>query len=511
MPDIYTSPGPQNPNVPSLQYRLATAIDALRGRIPAPAKVATPSAPEPPPQVKVGSDPEGRAFADANYVAAYYRNFEEIFKGGVTRQARYQDYTLMDTDVIAAMLDAVVDACLVSDDGSEVGFKVEAKAKYQNIIDGIISELDLTAWIREILRETLKYGDNFVGAVFDEYWNIRDYDNPPPNQMWAFTDQHLRLLSGSELVNGVRMGQAYQQKTAALSTVAGWYPWEMFHLKYWPAKRALYSTKSFLEDIRPIWYKLKVMDEAIVINRMTRAFPRGLHTLDMTGKAAEEARAAMDGYVRDFTKKKLTNNEYVRDTPAVDEDIFLSTGYRTGPDGKLYPNLNNVQLLDPRNTALKMDDVNYLSKKLFARVTSELVGILPDRNDISMQDIAMGRFFAYCQSAILERQLLRPLFNLGLALKGYRPQPDDYRIIFPSVQMRASWKYADASFRQSMSDGNSIEQGLISRKYVAQQKYGLSDADWEAMKAEIKKERDEIGDIPRGTNAGLQRVGNNSA
>lgn len=519
MPDPYSNynqPGDwvAPPTPPSLQYRLSAAIAAIRGRVPAGAAPRQPVAPQPPDGQKTqDSSPEARGWPDANYLAAMYRQWTELFQFGFTRQRRYTDYSLMDTGQTAALLDAVVDAVLVSDDGQLLGFKVEAKAKYQNIIDQICHDLNLQFRLREILRDTLKNGDNFVPPVFDDYWNIRDLENPPPAQMWVFVDPHNRLLTGTEkmLLNGeeAQVGRAYQQKNLALTTVAGWQPFEMFHLKYAPKKNLIYSEKSMLEDIRADWYKLKFIEEALVMHRLTRASPRYDRIFDATKKSDIEAQKLITNAIKEMSKKKLTNNQEVSGVLGVEEDFYRTTGYYQGPD-RWYPKLDEIKMLDPRNTGInRLDDVNHFVRKIFSRVPSEVVGILPDREDISAQDIAASRLYSYCQ-AILTQQLLKPLFNLGLALKGYTPEDGDYKITFPCVEMRASWRLSDAKFRQSMADANEIQNGIVSRKRIAQSKYGFTDEEWNAEKAEIKKEAAEMPPVPKATDAQLKRKGNNS-
>lgn len=514
MPDL-NSPNSIEPTPPpTLTYRVARAIDALRGRFPAP---TTPepkpiSAPEPPDGVKSQDDPMARGYGDANYISAWYKQYSDLFIHGVNRQRRYQDYIDMDCGQVAAMLDAIVDSCFVSDDGGILGFKVEARSnKFQNIIEQVNKELDLTHNIRFILRDTLKFGDNFIGLVMDDNWNIVDYENPPARQMYAFTDEKNRLLTGTEpiVIDGkiIEIPRAFQQKSSSLQTVAGWFAWEMYHLKFFSSKQSIYSTKSFLEDMRADWFKLKMIEESLVIHRLTRAAPRNVHVLDVTGKSPEEAKAAMDEYVRGMTQKKLSNNQFVQDTLSVSEDYYLGQTARTGADGKQYPSLNDVRTIDPRSTNLqRLPDVDYLVHKIFSRVPSEIVGILPDRNDISSQDIAASRFYLYCQT-LMEKQLLRPAYNLALSLRGYKPEPEDYRIIFPNVQMRSSWRLSDSRFRAAMGNGENINNSVVSRKFISQQEFGFSDQEWDAQKAEILKEQKEFGTIPNATKPALVRQG----
>lgn len=493
MPDLFTPTSLEPYRPPSLQQRISAAIDGFRKGNPS-AAIATPNVkvePEAPPQTKTTDDPAGRALPDANYISPSSRQWQELFFLNGARQARYKDYADMDVSYGEAMLDAFVDACLVSDDGKFQSFQVQAKGKIQNVLDGLIESTNLTFFIRDVLRDVAKYGDNFIGYIWDSQFNIVDLDNPPPEQMFVFVDEHNRVLSGSELVNGQSVAKGYQQKNAALTTVAAWHPFEMLHLKWKPSKRLIYSQRSFFEGFRADWLKIKLIEESIVMHRVTRAAPRLAHMIDVTGKNNDEAKAAIEGYINDLRSRKLADGSTAQHMMSVDEDYVMSQTYRANAgDGKLYPALNDVKFLDPRNTGLQsLADLDYLRKKLFSRIPSEIVGVLSDREDISTQDIAASRLYSFAQY-LLEHQFLRPLFDTQLLLRGFRPEKGDYELIFPNVQLRSSWRFADAQFRQSLADANDVEVGINNRKKIAQDKFGWTDAEWDAHVEQYKKEKD---------------------
>jgi hypothetical protein len=231
--------------------------------------------------------------------------------------------------------------------------------------------------IRFILRNLLKYGDLFFMPVLDEYSNIVNYETPPPGQIYKFVDQHMRLLTGTEEViignRKVNVPKAYQQKTNAMQTVAGWHAWEVQHLQWLPSKNTIYSTKSFLEDIRSDYTKLRLTEEALLWHRITRSSPRNLHLLDMTGKSVAEAQADIDAYIEGLRTEKMADGSSQEHIMSVKEDFVLATGYRPpAPDGKLYPSLNDMKMFDPRNSGIQtLPDIEHLVRKIFSRVPSE--------------------------------------------------------------------------------------------------------------------------------------------
>lgn len=494
---------------PSIRYRIATAIAALLGR-DLPTVQAEPATSD-------TEDGEPKGLSNANFVSSMVRGWEELFRIGYDRRTRYADYDKMDDAEIAALLDAIVDATLVSDDGSFHGFQVEAGAKHKTVLADMVDRLDLQFHIREILRDCLKNGDEFIEIVIDEGMNIVRLQSVPCHQMYVGVDKHNRVLGGyddARVVGGQveQLPAAYRQQNRSGDVVAAWLPWEMCHLKWRENTKFPYAIRSFLEPSRKPWHKLRMLEESMVIARLVRAYLRLIHTLDETDRSTEDAEKDLAQYIERITKKKTAGGSLVTRPLMVDEDLFLTSGYIEGPDGQLHPKLGGIETVDPANRGLaQIDDVEYHRRKLFTRVSGEIVGIESDREDLSLQDIASSRLYQACQVHILERQLLWPLFRLQLLLKGYKPRRTDVNVIWPQVVIRSSWRFSDAMFRRAMGWRNHIEMATASRRWVAQEEHGYSDEEWERIKQEIQDEAILFPVIPQGSQAAQTGQGSRSA
>lgn len=404
------------------------------------------------------------------------------------RAARYRDFELMDTGDIAAMIDAVVDSALTFEDVSTGrGFKIESdNPTVEQILQTAVRVGDLQQLADEVCREMVKYGDAFVEPVFvgSEFVGAQTY---APSEITRTQDDKGRLVRGKD-DDGFYV--AFQQKRNG-QVVAGWQPWEMIHFKFAPSRRLIYSAKSLLDDIRTDWKKLQLVEQGMVVARITRAYPRRVHYLDVTNKEKVEQEQLLTRYIARMTKKVLGRKPETEDgfpVADVSEDLYLTTGYMTGPDGKPVPRLNRVETEDPAIAGLAaMSDVEYLRGKLWSAVPSDVVGIIRNTlGDMNSQDVAYTRLVRRVQ-----RQLevgLRALFDQILLTKGYLPGSVEYRVVLPTVDIKASWKHSDARFRASMTLRNYAEMGAISRRFMLRQAYNLSDLEIDRIWKEIESE-----------------------
>lgn len=404
------------------------------------------------------------------------------------RAARYRDFDLMDTADLAAMLDAVVDSVLTFEDVSTGrGFKVESDDQgVQELLDLAVKMADLTQLAEEVLRDLLKYGDAFVEPLFDGPMLVgaQTYN---PKEMFVTKDDKGRLVKGKD-DDGFPV--AFQQKKNG-TVVAGWQPWELLHFKFWPSRKLLYSEKGLLDPLRADWRKLQLVEQGMVVARVTRAYPRRVHYVDVTNKDRKAQEETMKQYILRMTRrqfgKKPANDDGI---PIVDtsDDLFITTGYETGGDGKPYPKLNKTEIEDPATAGLaELADVTYLRQKLWAQVPSDVVGIKRNTStDLDSQDLAFTRLLRRCQTQ-LERGL-RGLFDQVLLANGRLPSQVEYRVTLPTIDIKASWKHSDARFRSSMTVRNILEMGMASRRWAMRYLYNFSDQEVDAIWKEMEDE-----------------------
>ncbi len=406
-----------------------------------------------------------------------------------SRAARYTDFDAMDISDIAAMLDGVVDAALTFEDvSSGRGFQVESDDKaVHEMLNRAKLRADLEQLVEEVLRDMLKYGDAFVEPLFakTELVGCQTYR---PQEIFVSRDDKGKLATGKD-DDGLPV--AFQQKKQG-RPVAGWQPWELIHFKFWPSRKLLYSEKGLLDALRVDWRKLQLVEQGMIVARVTRAYPRRVHYVDVTGKNRQDQEDILKRYISRMTRRRFNAKPNNQQTglPAVDvsDDLYITTGYTTGPDGKPTPMLNRTEIEDPATAGLtELADVEYLRQKVWSVVPSDLVGIKRNTStDLDTQDIAFTRLLRRCQRQ-LERGL-RGIFDQVLLANGRLPSTVQYRVILPTIDVKASWKHSDARFRASMTLRNYAEMGAISRRYMLKQAYNLSDQQIDAIWKQIEEE-----------------------
>lgn len=404
------------------------------------------------------------------------------------RAARYADFDRMDVGDVAAMLDFVVDAALTFDDVTTGrGFKMECDDQgAEQLLSAAIKQADLRQLAEEALRDMLKYGDTFCEPIFvgPQLVNVQTYNAA---EMFVARDDKGKLVRGKD---DAGFFAAFQQKRQG-QIVAGWQPWEMLHGKFWPSRKLTYSAKGLLDDIRPDWRKLQLIELGMVTARVTRAYPRRVHMVDMTGKDRQDQERTLIGYINRMTGKLFGKRQVDTDglpTADVNEDLYVATGYMTGQDGKLVPKLNSVTTEDPAIAGLAaMQDVEYMRQKVWSQVPADVVGIKRNTTgDLDSQDIAYARLLRRCQRQL--ETLIRGILDQVLMANGRLPSQVEYQIVFPVVTVGAAWKHADARFRDSMTLRNYLEMGVISRRTALKRSYNLSDREVDAIWQEIEDE-----------------------
>lgn len=464
-------------------------------------------------------EPSTRGLADASQLGAIQREWGEAFALSSNRSSRYEHFDRMDTGHIASMLNAIILTALTfegndspTDDILMINnaFKVQiggyASSGPTQVIRQIINDTNLRSVLRPVLRDTLKFGDSFIEPLTDSNGNLVRLFHHNTKDIIVNRDKK------GNLETGTRDGHplAYQQRNSTGTVIAGWYPWEFIHVKYWPDEKT-YSEFSFLDPYRQTWDRLNWIEQSAVVARITRSFLRLIWKVDLTGKSAEEGKKLMRNFASAITRRDTPSGTRHATPLSPDEDYFLSLGYRTGPDNKLYEMLNGAQVVDPSNAGLaNIKDIEHFQNALFDRVPAEMLGIQGQRSqDLTGQEILFSSLIKSIQQEVLEAQLVRPVLNMGLLLKGYKDIK--FKVIWPHPSGSANWKLADAQFRLGLGSRTWVEMKGASRRFMLKRIYNLSDDQVDAVLREVEEEEKRFGPLDPADVSGQMAVGNTSS
>ncbi len=443
---------------------------------------------------------------------AQFAMFDQMFcVDNQTRLQRYVEYDDLDRGDVASQLDTIRDAVLVSDDSREREFKVQVSknAKIDNLVQDTLARTSLQAKSRQFLRKLLKYGDVPIALWFDSDFNITAAQSMNAQFLRRRVDKYGRLLAGHTptVLAGttVNLPNAYWQvspltyaSAAPDSPIAGWYPWQMLWAKWRADDTLIYSHGSYLEDMRADLLKLRLVEAALVIARTSRAYPRRIYTLDVTGKSPDEKRKAIASFQKSLNLTELHNLDdsgnliagaQIRNPLDVTSDIFIGTAYQTGPDAKLYPQLNNVTLEDPRLAGIEnISDIEFLRRKLYRRLPPALMGEEVNNVELSPQDLAADRMFQYCAEQLRD-QIILPILRLQCALKGYTLDDKQVEVVFSNETVKSSWRHSDATFRTSMARTNSLANGTASIRGILRDEEHMTDSEVDELFAQVAEEQ----------------------
>ena len=189
----------------------------------------------------------------------------------------YADYEAMDTDpIIASALDIIADECTLKNSQGDVIQIKSADENIQKILyslfyDILNVEFNLWFWIRNMC----KYGDFFLKLEVAEKYGV--YNVIP------FSAYNIVRLEGTNPTNPSEVIFKYDP-TAALGATAGYstsyqntdlgitfYNYEMAHLRLIGDINYLPYGRSYLEPARKLYKQYVLMEDAMMVHRLTRA------------------------------------------------------------------------------------------------------------------------------------------------------------------------------------------------------------------------------------------------
>lgn len=358
-------------------------------------------------------------------------NWENYIETKLDRNAsdkrKYLDYDLMDEEVpeMSAALDANADFVVYPSDTSKTEiFKVaHPRSSVQKKIDDITNRTNMQQEAFTMVRNTLKYGDNFEELIV----------NKDRNRVLGFRHISVKTMVPN-VENGNLKSPAYLQVNDVGKTIAELTEDEVFHLclaldrnKYVKYRKGT----SMLQFARLSYRQLRLMEEGLMITRLSRANQHYAIVVDVGNYEGDEALDYVDKY-----KKKIFRRKYIDQRTgqwsweynplSVIEDIVVPT--RQGSGANVIP-LNNANM-----AGKNIEDINYFQNKMiFATNTPKvIIGKETDLNSKSTAETQMTGFLRKIRrfQSILEPQI-KQFYISALALEGVIVKPEDLKMTWP--------------------------------------------------------------------------------
>ena len=368
-----------------------------------------------------------------------YEEYLEFTKTNQERLQAYKEYDEMDTDIVASALDLWADDAtqLNLQDGESLYIECE-DSTVKSILENLFFQtLHIEEQLWNIARTTAKYGDYFVQVVGEDKLGVKfvNFDIAP--------SRVVRLDAQGSIAKFV------VDKTIECS------PWDFVHFKLPGAKRfdlnrspgegatskeALISEvsaetygQSAIDKARKTWKQLKLLEDSLVLSRLSRAFKRNVFMVNTAG-LTEKAGWELIQKISDLLKKnraintssgKMTSGSALMNP---EEDIIIPVAAEKGQV--------TVQELGGEVDIKSIADIDYLNNKLFAdlKTPKAYLGFedaLNGRNTLRMLDVRYARTVKNLQRVIILG--LERIGRIHLSLLGRDPFAVDFRITLPYI------------------------------------------------------------------------------
>jgi len=476
----------------------------------------------------------------------YASRLPEVYSGHPNRVERYNQYENMDMDSeVNACLDIIAEFSTQLSETNGTPFDVKYNDKPTDHEIEIIKK-QMQQWVKlnkldqrifKLFRNTIKYGDQvFVRdpETFEMYWVdmskimriivnesegkrpeqyvIRDINPNFQNMTVAaktttdyMTNPVTGTISGSSnytMPNGgagggvgnSRFMQAMNEATIDAKHVVHCSLNEGLDV-FWPFGR------SILEQIYKVYKQKELLEDAILIYRVSRAPERRVFKIDVGNMPSHLAMQFVERVKNEMHQRRIPTmtggGQNMMDSSynplSINEDYF----FPQGQDGRG----SSVDVLQGGANLGEIDDLKYFKNKMARglRVPSSYLPTGPDDSDRAMNDGKVGtaliqeyRFNQYCERLqALIAQKLDDEFKMFLKWRGFNIDSGLFSLGFNAPQNFAS-------YRQSELDNTRIQAFLqleplpyMSKRFLLERFLGLTEGEIKENEDMWREERED--------------------
>jgi hypothetical protein len=490
----------------------------------------------------------------------YASRLPEVYSGHPNRVERYNQYENMDMDSeVNACLDIIAEFSTQMNETNGTPFDVKYNDKPTDHEIGIIKK-QLQQWVKlnkldqrifKLFRNTIKYGDqifvrdpeNFEMMWVDmskvmrvivnesegkrpEQYVIRDINPNFQNMTVAaktttdyMTNPVTGTISGSSnytMPNGGAGGGVGNSRFMHAMNEATLDAKHVVHCSlnegldvFWPFGR------SILEQIYKVYKQKELLEDAILIYRVSRAPERRIFKIDVGNMPSHLAMQFVERVKNEMHQRRIPTitggGQNMMDSSynplSINEDYF----FPQGQDGRG----SSVETLAGGSNLGEIDDLKYFNNKMARglRVPSSYLPTGPDDSDRAMSDGKVGtaliqeyRFNQYCERLqSLIAQKLDDEFKMFLKWRGFNIDSGLFSIGFNAPQNFAS-------YRQSELDNTRIQAFMqmeplpyMSKRFLLERFLGLTEEEIKQNEEQWREERDEPTIEPSGSD--LRSIG----
>jgi|MDSV01.1.fsa_nt_gb hypothetical protein len=446
------------------------------------------------------------------YLSNQWQKIEnEIYTQSVyyepTRLASYYDYESMEfTPEISAALDIYAEESTTpSEDGHMLTIYSESSRIKSILADLFNNILDINTNLPMWIRNTSKYGDNFVYLKIDPEKGVigcRQLPNVEIERVEAGSFPTQAEADGSDKERKVKF--IWKEKSIELNS------WEVAHFRLLGDDRRLPYGTSMLEKARRVWKQLLLAEDAMLVYRTARAPERRIFKIFVGNMDDKDVEAYVQRVANKFKRDPIVdpNNGQVDlryNQMAVDQDFFIPVRDQGAP--------SPIETLPGATNLSEIADIEYIQKKLLAslRIPKAFLGfeeVVGEGKNLALLDIRFARTINRIQKSIVQE--LNKIAIIHLYVLGFDEELDNFALGLtnPSTQSELlkleAWQNKITLYKDAVSDpGSGISP--VSATWAKKHVLGMSDEEikldlqQQRFEKAISKELEATGDIIKKT------------
>lgn len=332
----------------------------------------------------------------------------------INRLERYKDYEQMDqTGEISLGLDLYADEASLVDPERKHTLIIRARSRRlkHELEDLFFNTLRWDTYCRPTIRYLCKYGDSPFEVILDA------------------NRQGVSALKFMNVYNFTRIETRYGDLVGFFYMDAIWpkpmflHPWQVMHLRLTSFENIYHPYgRSIIDGGRKAFKQLRLMEDAALIYRITRAPEKRKFTIPVGMIPPKEVPEYMQMIARNFKRQRFYNPTTgtfdERYSPLIQEDDFFLPRRPdgTGPDVDTLPGAENLD---------QIKDIEYFKKKMVApmKIPFARVGIGEGSGEASEKSLSQSHSEFAKAVQWVQREVATGLTKIAiihLALRGYR-------------------------------------------------------------------------------------------
>jgi hypothetical protein len=408
-----------------------------------------------------------------------------------TRLASFYDYESMEfTPEISTALDIYAEESTTpNEDGHILSIYSESKRIKGILADLFNNTLDINTNLQMWIRNTCKYGDNFVYLKLDPEKGVIGAIQLPNIEIERLERGMVPKTPNSEAKpdeKGLKF--FHKEKNMEFNS------WEVAHFRLLGDDRKLPYGTSMLEKARRIWKQLVLAEDAMLIYRTSRAPERRVFKVfvgNMDDKDVEPyVQRVANKFKRDQIVDNKTGNVDLRfNQMAVDQDYFIPVR----DPSQTMP----IETLPGAQNLSEIADIEYIQKKLVTalRIPKAYLGFeepVGDGKNLSLLDIRFARTINRIQKNMISE--LNKIAIVHLFLLGFEEELQNFTLGLNNPSKQADllmvdvWKEKVLLYKDLVTEIPNTLQAS-SATWAKKHIFGWSDEDIKLDTQRIRMER----------------------